>query len=171
MSPAAADEAALYFTVALTVLLAGSVLAVIRQPPWTPGPAAEHPGYPDGVTWANDEAAWANDEAAWANDEAAWANDEAARANDEAARAADEARPASGADRPQRAAGTPGRPGRHAAGTPAAEAPAPLPVRSPGQSGRTAPVAGDTAARPEGWRPPVSGGPPWGPAPRPPGAR
>jgi hypothetical protein len=123
MSPVTADEAVLYFTVALTVLLAGSVLAVIRQPPWTPGPAPqEHSPHPGSAGWANDGAA------------------------------------------------APGRPGRHAAGPPA-EAPVPLPVRSPGQSGWTAPAAGGGTTQPESWRSPVSGGPPWGPAPRPPGAR
>jgi hypothetical protein len=46
-----------------------------------------------------------------------------------------------------------------------------LPVRAPGQSGRAAPAAPNAVPPPDGsWRPPVAGGPPWGPAPRPPGA-
>jgi hypothetical protein len=52
-----------------------------------------------------------------------------------------------------------------------AEPGAPLPVRAPGQSGWTAPAAPTPVPPPDGsWRPQVSGGPPWGPAPRPPGA-
>jgi predicted lipid-binding transport protein (Tim44 family) len=50
-------------------------------------------------------------------------------------------------------------------------APPPLPVRVPGQqpgyAARHAPGAGPNQGTPE--RPRVSGGPPWGPAPRPPG--
>jgi hypothetical protein len=50
-------------------------------------------------------------------------------------------------------------------------APAPLPVRVPGQqpgySARHAPGAGPGQGSPD--RPRITGGPPWGPAPRPPG--
>jgi len=141
MSPAAADNAALAFTVALTVLLAASVSAVIRQPPWIPGPpAGEGPHHPDdhGRGPAGDGRHHAAQPPAV----------------------------------PGRAPDAPVPPGRHAAGTHAGPAPAPLPVRSPGQSGWTAPASADLAAgRPDGgWLPEVSGGPPWDPAPRPPGA-
>lgn len=44
-----------------------------------------------------------------------------------------------------------------------------LPIRSPGQSGWTAPVVSGPAHPPDTGRQPArSGGPPWGPAPRPP---
>ena len=67
-----------------------------------------------------------------------------------------------------------GRPGRHASGPPDETARTPLPVRAPGRSGWTAPAAGAAGGRPEparpdtAWRPRVAGGPPWGPARRPP---
>ena len=115
MSPATANEATLIFSVALILLLAASLLAVIRMPPWTGTTAADAPG-PD-------------------------------------------QEPAPAQPPPQRGQPAAARPG------------APLPVRAPGQSGRTAPAATSAVPPPDGsWRPPVSGGPPWGPAPRPPGA-
>ena len=138
MTPALADQAALAFTVALTVLLAASLLTVIRQPPWIPPPPAEErPGYPEdtrlGPGWE---------------------------------RRSQPAEPLAARSRAVAAAS----PGRHASGPPDETARAPLPVRAPGQSGWTAPDAG-AAGRPDtAWRPPVAGGPPWGPAQRPPGA-
>ena len=119
MSPATANEAALIFNAALILLLAASLLAVARMPPWT-GTTAEDTPLPG-----------------------------------------QEPAPIRPAEPfPQR--------GRHAL----AEADGvPLPVRAPGQSGRTAPAAPTAVPPPDGsWRPRVAGGPPWGPAPRPPGA-
>jgi hypothetical protein len=61
------------------------------------------------------------------------------------------------------------------AGLPARPRPAPLPVRQPVQSGWPQPagpgnlVGQESLAGPNGEPPPVTGGPPWGPAPRPPG--
>jgi len=67
--------------------------------------------------------------------------------------------------------------GRHAAGPVTEPGAAPLPVRQPGQSGWQRPLAGSPAGpnggpvTPNGGPAPrVTGGPPWGPAPRPPGA-
>ncbi len=142
MTPALADEAALAFTVALTVLLAASVLTVIRQPPWIPPPPAEeHPRYPGDAARG-----------------AGW--DGRPQPPEPPAARARAAEPAS-------------RQGRHASGAPDEAARAPLPVRSPGRSGWTAPITGGAArpdaARPDtSWRPPVAGGPPWGPAQKPP---
>ena len=120
MSPETANEAALIFSVVLILLLAASLLAVIRTPPWTgttaedtPGPLTGHEPVPAGA-----------------------------------------AEPL-----PQRI--------RYASAEPGA---APLPVRAPGQSGWTAPASPSAVPPPDGsWRPRVSGGPPWNPAPRPPG--
>jgi hypothetical protein len=61
--------------------------------------------------------------------------------------------------------------GRHHVG-PRPVAPAPLPVRvpsqQPGYAARHAPSAAPSQGAPD--RPRVTGGPPWGPAPRPPGS-
>ena len=110
MTPALADEAALAFTVALTVLLAASVLTVIRQPPWIPPPPAEErPRYPGDARGG--------------------------RAGTAALR------------RPSRRPRTPGRRSPPAGrdgmrpGQPDETARAPLPVRSPGRSGWTAPLS------------------------------
>jgi hypothetical protein len=61
------------------------------------------------------------------------------------------------------------RPGRHAEAPPAGPARAPLPVRPPGQSARIAPLTSDPARQDAPAPPGVSGGPPWEPAPKPPG--
>ena len=137
MTPALANGAALAFAMALTVLLAASLFAVIRQPPWIPPPPAEErPRYPEdtrlGTGWDS------------------------------------RPQPAEPLAGHPRAAEPAGRQGRHASGPPDETAGAPLPVRAPGQSGWTAPAAGEDARPDTGWRPPVAGGPPWGPAQRPP---
>jgi hypothetical protein len=63
------------------------------------------------------------------------------------------------------------QPGRHHVG-PRTVAPAPLPVRvpsqQPGYAARHAPSGAPSQGTPD--RPRVTGGPPWGPAPRPPGS-
>jgi len=119
MSPATANEAALIFSAVLILLLAVSLLAVARTPPWTGTTAEDTPG------------------------------------------PGQEPAPTGPAEQfPQRSWYAPAEAGR-----------APLPVRAPGQSGRTAPAAPSAVPPPDGsWRPRVAGGPPWGPAPRPPGA-
>ena len=130
VNPATANEAVLIFTVALTVLLAASVLTVFRQPPWVPPPPVdEGRGYPaeDGRGYPAEDGRWYQAEQ---NAARAWPAEPLAPY------------------------------GRHAARPPAQPVPAPLPVRAPGQSGWTAPAGA--------W-PKVSGGPPWGPAPKPPG--
>ena len=143
MTPAVADEAALAFIVALTVLLAASLLTVIRQPPWIPPPPAdERPRYPEATLPG----------AGWGS------HPEPAQPLATRSRAADPA----------------ARQGRHASGPPDETARTPLPVRAPGRSGWTAPAAGGAGSRPDparpdtAWRPRVAGGPPWGPAQRPP---
>jgi len=117
MSSAAANEAALIFNAALILLLAASLLAVIRMPPWTGSTADDNSGPLPGP----------------------------------------EPPPIASADpRPPRVRYPPGA--------------APLPVRAPGRSGWIAPAAAGQVPPPDGsWRPRVSGGPPWDPAPRPPG--
>ena len=120
MSPETANEVVLIFCAVLLLLLAASLLAVIRMPPWTGTTTEDTPG--------------------------PLASQEPARAGPPD-------------PLPQRT--------RYALAKPGA---APLPVRAPGRSGRTAPAAPSGVPPPDGsWRPRVSGGPPWGPAPRPPG--
>jgi hypothetical protein len=120
MSQEMANEAVLIFNAVLILLLAASLLAVIRMPPWTGTTTEDTPGPPAGQ--------------------------EPARA------------------------GPPGPFPQHAQYAPAEPGAASLPVRAPGQSGWTAPAAPSAVPPPDGsWRPRVSGGPPWGPAPRPPG--
>lgn len=120
MSPQVANEAVLIFIAVLILLLAASLLAVARMPPWTGTTVEDTPG--------------------------PLAGQEPARAGPPA-------------PLPQRA--------RHAPAEPGAS---PLPVRAPGRSGRAAPATPSTVPPPDGsWRPRVSGGPPWEPAPRPPG--
>lgn len=64
----------------------------------------------------------------------------------------------------QESAGQPGPP-EPTAGPPAGQ----LPRRLPGESGRVAPANGEPVFTPDASQPPrVSGGPPWGPAPKPP---
>jgi hypothetical protein len=120
MSPETANEAALIFNAVLILLLAVSLLAVIRMPPWTGTTAEDTPGSRPGQ---------------------------------------------------EPAPGGPGDPlPQHARYASAEPGGVPLPVRAPGQSGWTAPAAPSPGPLPDGsWRPRVSGGPPWGPAPRPPG--
>jgi hypothetical protein len=120
MTPEMANKAVLIFNAVLILLLAASLLAVIRMPPWT-GTTAEDPPGP------------------------------------------------LGGQEPGRAG--PPDPLPHRARSAAAEpGTAPLPVRAPGQSGWTGPAVPGAVPPPDGsWRPRVSGGPPWGPAPRPPG--
>lgn len=120
MNPHLANEAVLIFNALLILLLAASLLAVIRMPPWTGTTAEDTPGPLTGQ----------------------------------------ERVPADGTEPlPQRV--------RYAAAEPGA---GPLPVRAPGQSSWTAPVSPSAVPPPDGsWRPRVSGGPPWDPAPRPPG--
>ena len=142
MTPAQGNEAALAFAVALTVLLAASLLTVIRQPPWVPPPPAEEGPRSPG---------------------------DAQRGTGRDSRPP----PAEPLAAHPRAAGPADRPGRHASGQPDQTARTPLPVRAPGQSGWAAPAAagGDRPDAPlpdTTWRPPVAGGPPWGPAQRPP---
>jgi hypothetical protein len=137
MTPALADEAALAFAVALTVLLAASLLTVIRQPPWVPPPpAGDGPHHPEDTP----------------------------RGPGRDSRP-QPAEPLAGRPRAAEAAA---RQGRHASGPPDETARTPLPVRAPGQSGWTAPVAGGAGRPDTGWHSPVAGGPPWGPAQRPP---
>jgi hypothetical protein len=120
MSQEMANEAVLIFTAVLILLLAASLQAVIRMPPWTGTTTEDTPG--------------------------PLAGQEPARAGPPD-------------PFPQRAQYAPAEPGA-----------ARLPVRAPGQSGWTAPAAPSAVPPPDGsWRPRVSGGPPWGPAPRPPG--
>lgn len=119
MSPAMANEAALIFNAVLILLLAASLLAVIRMPPWTGTTAEDHPG----------------------------------------PLPSQEPAPLASADPlPQRSRYAPAEPSG-----------GPLPVRAPGQSGWTAPAAPSMPPPDGSWRPRVSGSPPWGPAPRPPG--
>jgi len=143
-----ADEAWLGFIAALTLLLVATILSVIRQPPWVPPPPAEESGGPElAERWPGYPA------------------------------------PSNGRHSAPAAPGTGGPPAARPAVRPAAQPrPAPLPVRQPGQSGWPAPVAAGRLAQPEspaepdglawpnGGQPQVTGGPPWGPAPRPPGA-
>ena len=137
------DEAWLGFIAALTLLLAASVLVVIRQPPWIPPPPAEETGGQH-----------------------------------------------AGLESVDRRPAYPGPSyGRHSAGLAAGpvarplagQGAAPLPVRQPGQSGWSRPMPGGLAGPedlvgpeelvgPNDGPPRVAGGPPWGPAPRPPGA-
>jgi hypothetical protein len=152
MSPALASNAELSFLAVLTVLLIASVLAVIRQPPWTPPPpSAEPPRYPAETPAPMDWGA-----------------------------RRPPGGPLPGWDRPAEPVAAAGRhasgPVREALPVrdrlPDRET---LPVRSPGRSGWTAPVAGRPGGGPpasadSAWRPPPSGGPPWDPAPRPPRA-
>lgn len=123
MSPALANEAVLGFNVLLILLLAASLSAVIRQPPYTGSTAADDTRSP----LPGQETMLAGP----------------------------------GEPLPHRVprGPVPEEPGR-----------GPLPVRAPGPSGWGAPPPSAPVPRPDGtWRPVVSGGPPWGPAPRPPG--
>ena len=147
MTGGLADEAWLGFIAALALLLVATILSVIRQPPWVP-PPAEEPGGPDlAERWPGYPV------------------------------------PSTGRHSAPAVAGTGGPlAARPAVGPAAQQRPAPLPARQPGQSGWPAPVAAGRLAGPEspaepdglawpnGGQPRVAGGPPWGPAPRPPSA-
>ena len=150
-----ADEAWLGFIAALTLLLVTTILVVIRQPPWIPPPPDESGGQHGGPEPVERWPA-APGPSYGRHSAGAVPGPVTGRANGQAARPA--AAPGAG------------------------QRPVPLPVRQPGQSGWPQPagtgrLAGpgspaepDGLAWPEGGTPRVTGGPPWGPAPRPPGA-